>query len=67
MISDSMTAYSTAVGPSSLFKNRFNFVANWFIPLTPTALVLQKVRVGRNDLVWPGAKGFVSAGRYPRG
>jgi hypothetical protein len=31
MIKDSITAYSTAVGPSSLFKNRFNFKAKFFI------------------------------------
>jgi hypothetical protein len=31
MIKDNITAYSTAVGPSSLFKNRFNFMARLFI------------------------------------
>jgi hypothetical protein len=31
MIRDSITAYSTAVGPSSLFKNRFIFDAKFFI------------------------------------
>ncbi len=31
MIRDSMTAYSTAVGPSSLFRNRLIFDAKFFI------------------------------------
>jgi hypothetical protein len=31
MIKDSMTAYSTAVGPSSLFRNRLIFDAKFFI------------------------------------
>jgi len=31
IISDSITAYSTAVGPSSLFKKRFSFKAKFFI------------------------------------
>ena len=31
MIKDNITAYSTAVGPSSLFKNRFSFMARLFI------------------------------------
>jgi hypothetical protein len=30
-IKDNITAYSTAVGPSSLVKNRFNFMAKLFI------------------------------------
>jgi hypothetical protein len=31
IMSDNITAYSTAVGPSSLFKKRFNFMAKFFI------------------------------------
>jgi hypothetical protein len=31
MIKESMTAYSTAVGPSSLFRKRFSFNAKFFI------------------------------------
>jgi hypothetical protein len=31
IMSDNITAYSTAVGPSSLFKNLFNFMAKFFI------------------------------------
>ena len=31
MMSDNITAYSTAVGPSSLFKKRFNFMAKFFM------------------------------------
>jgi len=31
MMSDNITAYSTAVGPSSLFKNRFSFMAKFFM------------------------------------
>ncbi len=33
MMSESMTAYSTAVGPSSLFKKRFSFMARFFMGL----------------------------------
>lgn len=36
MIKDNMTAYSTAVGPSSLVKNRFNFIAKFFISTSDT-------------------------------
>jgi hypothetical protein len=31
MMSDNITAYSTAVGPSSLFRNLFNFIAKFFM------------------------------------
>jgi hypothetical protein len=31
IIRDNITAYSTAVGPSSLFKKRFSFKAKFFI------------------------------------
>jgi hypothetical protein len=33
MMSDNITAYSTAVGPSSLFRNLFNFMAKFFMEL----------------------------------
>lgn len=32
-MSESITAYSTAVGPSSLFKKRFSFMAKFFMGL----------------------------------
>ena len=34
IMSDNITAYSTAVGPSSLFKKRFNFMAKFFMWVT---------------------------------
>ena len=38
IMSDSITAYSTAVGPSSLFKKRFNLVAKFFMGYPPIGI-----------------------------
>jgi hypothetical protein len=63
-IKDNITAYSTAVGPSSLFKNRFNFMARFFI--VPSDRYHRYYRKTRYKTLEGKAK-FVATNFAPRG